>query len=83
MNLRFAAELGVNWLGYHFNTEQNVGGSDQWIYYMLYGIERVGTTDRVQLAGETEQPDLIVDATGRLRMMKASDFVLFGSEYIR
>lgn len=32
-------------------------------------IERVGTTDRVKLAGESEQPDLIVDATGRLRMI--------------
>lgn len=38
-----AIELGQNWLGYHFSTEQNYGGDDAWSMYMLYGIERVGT----------------------------------------
>jgi len=46
-----AIELGVNWLGYHFNTEQNYGGDDTWIYYMLYGIERVGTLGEAHKLG--------------------------------
>ncbi|MCG3149692.1 MAG: hypothetical protein PCFJNLEI_03157 [Verrucomicrobiae bacterium] len=32
-------------------------------------LERIGDSDRVQLAGSASQPDLIVDATGRLRMI--------------
>lgn len=46
-----AIELGVNWLGYHFNTEQNYGGDDTWNYYMLYGIERVGTLGEAHKLG--------------------------------
>lgn len=46
-----AIEWGVNWLGHHFSAEQNVGGDDQWIYYTLYGIERVGTLGEAHKLG--------------------------------
>ena len=33
---------GMNWLGANFQVNQNVGGSDQWTLYYLYGLERAG-----------------------------------------
>ena len=36
-------EDGLRWLGRHFSVTQNPAtGSQQWLYYYLYGLERVG-----------------------------------------
>ncbi|MBK7644241.1 MAG: hypothetical protein IPJ19_14555 [Planctomycetes bacterium] len=46
-----AAELGMNWLGANFSLEENVGGDVRWRFYLLYGLERVGTLNDVQFLG--------------------------------
>jgi len=46
-----AAELGINWLGSNFSLEENVGGDGHWRYYLLYGLERVGTLTETQFIG--------------------------------
>lgn len=36
-------EAGITWLGKYFSVTQNPAtGSPQWLYYYLYGLERVG-----------------------------------------
>ena len=36
-------EAGISWLGKNFSVTQNPAtGSQQWLYYYLYGLERVG-----------------------------------------
>ena len=46
-----AIELGENWLGSNFSLEENVGGDVRWRFYLLYGLERVGTLNELQFLG--------------------------------
>jgi hypothetical protein len=46
-----AAELGINWLGSNFTLEENVGGDPRWRWYLLYGLERVGTLNEIEFLG--------------------------------
>ena len=46
-------ERGLDWLGRRFSVEQNPGtGSDTWLYYYLYGMERVGRFTARRYIGE-------------------------------
>ena len=53
------ARLGMGWLKEHWSVEQNVEGkfnpakgADRWLYYWLYGLERVGSLSHQRLIGE-------------------------------
>jgi hypothetical protein len=35
-------QLGLAWLGQHFRVDANPFGEEHWLYYWLYGVERVG-----------------------------------------
>ncbi|MCE9596149.1 MAG: hypothetical protein K8S98_18320 [Planctomycetes bacterium] len=37
-----AIQLGVAWLGHHFRADAHPFGEEAWLYYWLYGVERVG-----------------------------------------
>ena len=44
-------ELGLAWLVHHFAVDRNPGKSD-WVYYYLYGLERVGALLGIELLGQ-------------------------------
>lgn len=43
-------ELAMNWLEIHFDVVENPGAAD-WVYYYLYGLERVGALLGLELIG--------------------------------
>jgi hypothetical protein len=51
---RHAEEIaqGLAWLETHFSVEENPGGSGQWLYYYLYGLERVGALLDIDRVGD-------------------------------
>jgi hypothetical protein len=64
-------ERGLGWLGRKFAVTQNPGtGSDTWLYYYLYGLERVGRFTARRYIGEhdwyREGARMFVDAQDRL-----------------
>ena len=46
-----ALESGLNWLSEHFRSDENPG-RDQYFYYYLYGVERVGLASGFKYFGE-------------------------------
>ncbi len=66
-----ALERGLGWLGRRFSVTQNPGtGGDTWLYYYLYGLERVGRFTARRYIGEhdwyREGARMFVDAQDRL-----------------
>ncbi|MEE2885848.1 MAG: hypothetical protein VX951_00315 [Planctomycetota bacterium] len=47
-----AIESGVAWLGHHFRINSNPGAGGSWLYYYLYGMERVGSLTRIEQIGK-------------------------------
>ena len=43
--------LGLNWLDANFTVTENIGKGG-WLYYYLYGLERVGSLLRIETIGE-------------------------------
>ena len=43
--------LALNWLGHNFAVDKNPGAKKSWIYYYLYGLERVGGLLRTKYFG--------------------------------
>ena len=41
--LERARELGLAWLEENYAVDKNPGGTGNWVYYYLYGLERVGS----------------------------------------
>lgn len=37
-----AINRGLDWFGANFKVDENPGGASQWLYYYLYGVERIG-----------------------------------------
>lgn len=37
-----ARRQALAWLAHNFTVEANVGGNEHWLYYYIYGLERVG-----------------------------------------
>ena len=37
-----AIQYGLGWLDHHYTVTENPGGGKDWLYYYLYGLERVG-----------------------------------------
>jgi len=40
--VNLSLQRGIDWLSTHFDVRQNPGMGQQWLYYYLYGLERVG-----------------------------------------
>jgi hypothetical protein len=64
-------ERGLDWLGRRFSVNQNPGtGSDTWLYYYLYGLERVGRFTARRFIGEhdwfREGAEMLVASQDRL-----------------
>lgn len=64
-------ERGLAWLGRRFSVTQNPGtGGDTWLYYYLYGLERVGRFTARRYVGDhdwyREGASMFVDAQDRL-----------------
>ena len=62
---------GLDWLGRRFSVTQNPGtGGDTWLYYYLYGLERVGRFTARRYIGEhdwyREGAGMFVDAQDQL-----------------
>lgn len=49
--IRAALELGLGWLDHNFSLTRNPGNSS-WLYYYLYGLERVGSILGVTYLGD-------------------------------
>jgi hypothetical protein len=49
-----ACEYGIAWLGHSFSVAENIGGSPSWLYYYLYGLERVGALFDLDRIGRHE-----------------------------
>ncbi|MDP6989058.1 MAG: hypothetical protein QF903_06230 [Planctomycetota bacterium] len=47
-----ACERGLAWLARPFSVTENRGGSSSWLYYYLYGLERVGALFELDRIGE-------------------------------
>ena len=45
-------ELGFRWLRESFSVKENVAGDQAWIYYYLYGLQRLGALFEIELIGE-------------------------------
>lgn len=46
-------QRGIDWMARHFSTKNNPGhNSDQYLYYYLYGLERVGRMSANRFIGE-------------------------------
>ncbi len=43
---------GIDWLGSHFDVRQNLGHGQQYKFYYLYGLERVGRLAAVRFLGK-------------------------------
>lgn len=64
-------ERGIDWLGRRFSVTQNPGaGGDTWLYYYLYGMERVGRFTARRFIGDhdwyREGARMFIDAQDRL-----------------
>lgn len=64
-------ERGLDWLGRRFSVTQNPGtGGDTWLYYYLYGMERVGRFTARRFIGDhdwyREGARMFIDAQDRL-----------------
>jgi hypothetical protein len=46
--------MALDWLDHHFTIAENTDGPDAWLYYYLYGLERVGSLLRVDTIGRHE-----------------------------
>lgn len=46
-----AIELGFDWLEDHFSVTQNTAGEKAWIYYYLYGLQRLGALYEIETIG--------------------------------
>lgn len=49
-----AIELGLRWFDDHFSVTENTGGPASWIYYYLYGLQRMGALFETELIGGHE-----------------------------
>jgi len=47
-----AIELGFHWLEDHFSVTENTGGPKAWIYYYLYGLQRLGALYGIEKIGD-------------------------------
>ncbi|QOV89700.1 VWA domain-containing protein [Humisphaera borealis] len=47
-------ERGIGWLDVKFSVTQNPENSDSWLYYYLYGMERVGRILDTEYIGDNE-----------------------------
>lgn len=47
-------QLGVGWLGHHFRVDAHPAGEEPWLYYWLYGVERVGSLLDTETLGAHE-----------------------------
>lgn len=50
-------DRGLSWLGKHFSVRNNPGtdiGSDSWLFYYLYGVERVGRLTSNRFIGQSD-----------------------------
>ena len=50
-------DRGLAWLGKHFSVRHNPGtdiGSDSWLFYYLYGVERVGRLTSNRFIGQSD-----------------------------
>ncbi|MCK6447464.1 MAG: hypothetical protein L6Q99_13825 [Planctomycetes bacterium] len=47
-------QLGVGWLGHHFRVDVHPHGEEPWLYYWLYGVERVGSLLDTETLGPHE-----------------------------
>lgn len=48
-----AIDRGLDWFGTNFKVDENPGGASQWLYYYLYGVERIGrASGRKSFRGE-------------------------------
>jgi hypothetical protein len=45
---------GINWLGSHFQVNENFGHGQQWKHYYLYGLERAGRLAGVRFFGQSD-----------------------------
>src|SRR5690606_2985736 len=45
-------EKALAWLGRHFTVRENPGMGNQWHYYYLYGVERVGRLTARRFIGD-------------------------------
>lgn len=45
-------QRGLNWLARHFTVRQNPQGGNTWIFYYLYGLERVGRLSALRFIGQ-------------------------------
>ncbi len=53
-NIARAIQLGVGWLDVNFAADKNPLGEATWVYYYLYGLERVGSLLELDTIGEHE-----------------------------
>ncbi|MFM8890948.1 MAG: DUF4159 domain-containing protein [Planctomycetia bacterium] len=47
-------ERGLQWLGRRFTVSENPGSGQTWLYYYLYGVERVGRFTARRFIGESD-----------------------------
>ena len=47
-------QYGLDWLANHFQVGQNFGNGQQWKFYYLYGLERVGRLAGVRYFGKND-----------------------------
>ena len=47
-------QSGIDWLANHFQVGQNFGNGQQWKFYYLYGLERVGRLAGVRFFGKND-----------------------------
>lgn len=49
--LNRGVQMGLAWLGHYFRADANPLGDEPWLYYWLYGVERVGSLLDVEQLG--------------------------------
>jgi hypothetical protein len=63
-------ERGLDWLGRRFSVTENPGTGDTWLYYYLYGMERVGRFTARRFIGDhdwyREGARMFIDVQDRL-----------------
>jgi hypothetical protein len=49
---KMATQMGFRWLEEHFSVTENIAGDQAWLYYYLYGLQRVGALYELDHIGE-------------------------------
>jgi hypothetical protein len=49
-----AIDRGLEWLSTHFTVTENPGNSEEWVFYYLYSLERVGRILDTEFIGDHE-----------------------------